>query len=180
MIFLRRFDGFSILFKTLEQIDRLYQRFEKHGMSFSPLSELKVEKAVIDLALLLLGGMKLVSKVPLDKMDQERVESVLVWYREHMSEAPTIDAAASVINVSAGHLRRIFRRARGCSPHDAFMDLRLAQAKDLLSSTSLDLVQIGSQCGFNSDSDFCRVFAKHFGISPHKWRTRIDNRELRS
>lgn len=173
----RGYFGREISEQELEQIDKLYRRFEKHSMSFSPISELKVEKAVIDLALLLLGSMTLTSKVPLDKMDEQRVESVLIWYREHMNESPTIDAAASVINVSAGHLRRIFRRARGCSPHDAFMAMRLEQAKELLSSTSQDLMQIGMQCGFHSDSDFCRVFSKHYGISPHKWRTNIDNRD---
>ncbi len=176
----RGYFGREISEAEIEQIDRLYQRFEKHAMSFSPLSELKVEKAAIDLALLLLGGVKLVNRAPLDKMDQQRVESVLVWYREHMNEAPTIDAAAAVINVSSGHLRRIFRRARGCSPHDAFMEIRLQHAKELLSSTSRDLLQIGRQCGFQSDSDFCRVFSRHFGISPHKWRTRIDNRDTKS
>ena len=67
-------------------------------MSFSPLSALTVEKALIDLSLLLLTGVRLVSKVPLDKIDEQRVESSLVWYREHMSECPTIDAAAAAVN----------------------------------------------------------------------------------
>ncbi len=157
----------------IEQIGRIYQRMEKHAMAFSPLSELKVEKAAIDLALLLLTGVKLVNKVPLDKIDQQRVESAMVWYREHMSESPTIDAVASVVNLSAGHLRRTFQRVRGCSPHDAFMALRLERTKELLSTTSQDLLQIARQCGFSSDSDFCRVFSKYCGISPHKWRTNI-------
>lgn len=176
----RGYFGRQITHAEVEQIDKLYQRFMQHGMSFSPISELKVEKATIDLALLLLKGVKLVSKVPLDRVDEKRIESVMVWYREHMSEAPTIDAVAASVHISAGHLRRIFQRARGCTPHEAFVAMRLAHAKELLSSTSQDLLQIGRQCGFGSDSDFCRVFAKHVGISPHKWRTNINMQEAKS
>ncbi len=176
----RGYFGRQITPAEIQQIDKLYQRFNQHRMSFSPLSGLKVEKAVIDLALLLLKDVKLVSKVPLDQVDEQRVESVLVWYREHMNESPTIDAAASAVHISAGHLRRIFQRARGCSPHDAFIAMRLAHAKELLSSTSHDLVEVGRQCGFGSDSDFCRVFSKHVGVSPHKWRTNINMQEAGS
>ena len=136
-----------------------------------------MEKTAIELAILLLTGVKLVNKVPLDKVDQQRVESVLAWYREHMSECPTIDAAAASINLSAGHLRRTFQRVRKCSPHDAFVTMRLSHAKELLSTTSQDLLQIGRQCGFRSDSDFCRVFSKYTGVSPHKWRTNITKQE---
>lgn len=161
----------------IEQIDKIYRRMEIHAMNFSPISELKLERAVIDLALLLLNGVKLASRVPLDKVDEQRVESVLIWYREHMSESPTIDAAASVINLSAGHLRRTFQRVQGCSPHEAFISLRLERSKELLSSTSRDLQQIARQCGFSSDSDFCRVFSKYCGISPHKWRTNITRQD---
>lgn len=163
--------------EEIPQIDRIYHRLEKHAVSFSPLCSLKVEKAQIDLSILLLTGVKLAIKVPVDMVDEQRVETVLTWYREHMSECPTIDAAASVIHISAGHLRRTFQRARGCGPHEAFTELRLTQAKELLSETSQDLMQIAKRCGFRSDSDFCRVFSKHTGVSPHKWRTHINMQE---
>lgn len=169
----RGYFGRKITENEIQQIDKLYRGIEKRAMSFSPISDLEVEKAAIELALLLLSGVKLVAKVPLDKVDSSRIESVLVWYREHMSECPTIDAAASAVNLSSGHLRRTFQRVKDCSPHEAFMKLRLDRAKELLTTTSDDLQQIGRQCGFNSDSDFCRVFAKQVGVSPHKWRTNI-------
>jgi AraC-like DNA-binding protein len=163
----------------IDQVDRIYRRLKKHAVSFSPLCTLKVEKAKIDLSILLLTGVKLANKVPVDKVDEQRVETVMTWYREHMSECPTIDAAAAVIHISAGHLRRTFQRACGCGPHDAFTALRLAHAKELLSETSYDLMHIAKRCGFRSDSDFCRVFSKHTGISPHKWRTHINMQEAK-
>lgn len=161
----------------IKQFDKLYHFIERRAMSHDPIRELEVERATIDIALLLLKGVKLVSNVPLSQIDANRVESVLVWYREHMSECPTIDAAAAAINLSAGHLRRIFQQERDCSPHQAFINLRLERAKELLSTTSQDLLQIARQCGFTSDSDFCRVFSKYAGVSPHKWRIHITRQE---
>ena len=173
----RGYFGRKVTSEEILQIEKIYDRLQRHAMSFSPLSALKVQKAQIDLSLLLLTGVKLASKVPLDKVDEQRVESVMVWYREHMSECPTIDAAASAIHLSAGHLRRTFQRVRGSSPHEVFLKMRMERAKELLSTTSQDLLQIGRQCGFGSDSDFCRVFAKQAGVSPHKWRTNITKHE---
>lgn len=161
----------------LPKVDKLYRWIEQNALKYEPMCELELEKAAIDYALLILRGMKLENSIPLGKIDENRIESVMVWYREHMSECPTIDAAASAINLSAGHLRRTFQRVRGCSPHEAFMNLRLDRVKELLGSTSEDLLQVGRQCGFRSDSDFCRVFSKYTGISPHKWRIHITRQE---
>lgn len=173
----RGYFGRALSAEQVNQVETLYRRIEQFAMDYNPVAVLELEKATIDLALLLLNGMKLVSKVPLDKIDENRLESVLVWYREHMSECPTIDAAAAAINLSSGHLRRTFQRVQGCSPHEAFMNLRLERAKELLSTTSRGLVEIGRQCGFRSDSDFCRVFSKYTGVSPHKWRTHITRQD---
>lgn len=173
----RGYFGRAIDSKEIRQIETLYRQIEKRTMSFDPICALELERAVIDLTLLFLKGVKLGSTVPLDKIDENRIESILAWYNEHMSEYPTINAAASVVNLSAGHLRRTFHRVRGCSPHEAFMSLRLERAKELLSTTSDDLVQVGRACGFGSDSDFCRVFSKYTGVSPHKWRTNITAQE---
>jgi AraC-like DNA-binding protein len=164
----------------IRQVDQIYREVEKHAMSVSPLGELQVARAAIDLALLFLNGVKLTCRIPLDQIDARRIEAVQVWYREHMSECPTIDAAASAVNVSSGHLRRMFNRVLACSPHETFLNLRLDRAKELLSTTSLDLQQIGRQCGFGSDSDFCRVFSKCMGISPHQWRIHITKEKLRA
>lgn len=169
--------GRKLTSAEIQQVDKIYQRLEKDGMSYSPMSLLRVERAAIDLAILLLNGVRLPSMVPLDRMDEQRVETALTWYREHMSEQPTIEAVASAVHISAGHLRRTFQRARRQSPHAAFLDLRLQRAKELLSSTSQDLQQIGRQCGFRSDSDFCRVFSRCTGVSPHRWRMHITKQE---
>lgn len=174
-----RYFGRKLDPEEIKSIDTIYQQLEKHALAFAPLSTLMVEKEKIDLSLLLLEGVRLAGKIPLDKIDEQRVETVMAWYQEHMSECPTIDAAAAIVHLSAGHLRRTFHRVRKCGPHEAFTELRLAQAKELLSETSQDLLQIAQQCGFRSDSDFCRVFSKHAGVSPHKWRTHITKQDAR-
>lgn len=167
--------GRSVSEEEIHKIDEIYHRLDHHFYDFQPLSALHVEKAEVELALLLLNGVDLPAEIPLDKIDEQRIETVMAWYREHMSECPTIDAVAATVHISAGHLRRTFRRVRDCSPHEAFTQMRIDFAKKMLSETSQDLVQIGKRCGFRSDSDFCRVFSRQTGISPHKWRTNLNH-----
>ncbi len=157
----------------IREIDRIYKHMEKQFHKFHPLSALKIERAMIDLALLILDGVSLASDMPLGQMDEQRVESALIWYADNMADCPTVEAVAAVVHISAGHLRRIFKRVKGYNPHEYFLEMRLEQAKEILSKTSQTLEEIGSQCGFGSSSDFCRVFAKHVGVSPHKWRNHV-------
>jgi len=161
----------------IRRIKAIYQQLETHLNKFEPLSALQIERGMIDLSLLILDGVLLSSDVPLDQMDEQRVESALLWYSDNMSECPTIDAVADAVHISAGHLRRIFKRVKGASPHELFVEMRLGRAKEMLSKTSLTLVEIGKQCGFGSSNDFCRVFSKQTGVSPHKWRTHVTAHE---
>lgn len=161
----------------IREIDRIFKRMERQFHRFQPLSALKIERAMIDLVLLVLDGVPLTSDMPLDQMDEQRVESALTWYADNMADCPTIDAVAHAVHVSSGHLRRLFKRGEGCSPHERFLEMRLEQAKEILSKTSQTLAEIGKQCGFGSSSDFCRVFAKHVGVSPHKWRNHVTRQE---
>ena len=122
------------------------------------------------LALLLLRGTSVEAEVPVDHVDEQRIEDALNWYREHLSQSPRVEGAAKAIGISAGHLRRIFKKNRGCSPQIAFMEIRLGHARSLLRTTSDDVSDVAPQCGFNHLSDFCRVFKIHMGTSPYKWR----------
>ena len=167
----------SISDEEVGQIKEIYHRLETHLNKFEPLCALQIERGMIDLSLLILDGVPLTSDVPLDQMDEQRVESALLWYSDNISEGPTIDAVATAVHISAGHLRRLFKKVKGASPHELFVEMRLNQAKEMLGKTSLTLVEIGRQCGFGSSNDFCRVFSKHIGVSPHKWRSHVTAQE---
>lgn len=173
----RGYFGKKLLAGDIEKLERIFRRLEKYARNGTPAGILRAEKALLDLSLLVIDGMEFSAEIPLDQVDEQRVESALYWYRMHIHEAPGVEDAAAAIGLSAGHLRRLFKRTHGCNPHDAFMSIRMESAKSLLSSSSRDIFKIGRQCGFRSKSDFCRTFNRQEGIPPHRWRMHYARKE---
>ncbi|AHF94558.1 hypothetical protein OPIT5_20710 [Opitutaceae bacterium TAV5] len=150
---------------------------QNHYRNPTPVSLLLFERALIDLSLILLREHKQDTGLPLETLAVERVERAVDWYLAHLHERPTLDALAAAVHISPAHLRRQFRLVHGRSPHEVFMQLRLDKAAGLLAGTDETLDVIAPQCGFNSTSDFCRAFRRHYKVYPNTWRTWLSGLE---
>lgn len=97
------------------------------------------------------------------------VEAVALM--EHHLEVPlTLAEVASRSGVSSRQLQRLFEQELGSSPRQWYLQLRLAQARRLLTETDLDILSVGLACGFTSSSSFSRAIRTHFGRSPRQLR----------
>ncbi len=86
------------------------------------------------------------------------------------SPSPTIHELAILCNLSRSHFIRAFRQTTGLPPHRWLLLEKFAQAKLLLSTTSLSIAVIASECGFSDQAHFARVFSRIAGVSPSHWR----------
>lgn len=105
----------------------------------------------------------------------EKAEPLLVTeakeYMEQLFAKPSgISDVAEMCHVSQSHLSREFYKATGMKPSEYLTKLRLEKAVDLLSSTSVQLAQISTACGFSSTNYFQKVFRKHMKMSPAQFR----------
>jgi len=163
-----------------DEIARIYQLADdvmphlEHPHQFS---HLLFERAALDLTIIAVKNQPTRSEIPLHRLASERVERALAWYLVNMARNPTVAEVANTVNVTPTHLRRLFRTVRHCSPHRAFRELQLQRATSLLTTTSLTLDQIASQCGFCSITDFSRVFHKEMNTTADQWRRHIVKQE---
>jgi AraC-like DNA-binding protein len=93
-----------------------------------------------------------------------------------------VSEMADILGLSRSHFTRTFTSAMGMSPRLYLEDLRLKTATSLLSgehadthltphiNTRVSIKEASERCGFYDANYFCRVFKKHFGISPGKYR----------
>lgn len=79
---------------------------------------------------------------------------------QELYSAPNYDSA-----------RHGFRKTFGCSPREMLQRLRMAHAKNLLLESSLSIKEIALRVGYLQQHDFNRVFRRHAGVAPSKWRT---------
>jgi transcriptional regulator GlxA family with amidase domain len=85
------------------------------------------------------------------------------------SPVPRDDLAAAV-GLSNRQLERLFRKYLGMSPSRYYLNLRLRRARQLLSHTSMPILQVAVACGFTSASHFARCYRAAFGHAPRQER----------
>lgn len=74
------------------------------------------------------------------------------------------------LGLSQRQLERQFQQQLGRTPVAYHRDLRLDQARRLLSQTSLPVTEIAFSCGFGSASHFARLYRTRFGRLPNEDR----------
>jgi AraC family transcriptional regulator len=139
------------------------------------LASLYYQRSACDLALLALHDDPMVQAhaATMETHAAERAEQALALYMEHLYKAPKLEWLATQLHISTSHLRRLFHVQFGRSPKAGFDRIRLERASSLLASSTATLEEVAGQSGFRSTSDFCRVFKRHFGHSPHVWRRSV-------
>ena len=79
---------------------------------------------------------------------------------------------AALCGVSETYFYRCFREWCGKSPVEYRNALRLSNAESMLRHTDMSIGEIAGLVGFDDPFYFSRVFAKHFGCSPKRYRSR--------
>lgn len=97
----------------------------------------------------------------------ERVELVL---QQHFHEDLTREDLAGQLNLSPGHLARLYRSVTGQTLHDRITQLRMEAAKDLLLNSTFSITQIAFEVGYTSFSHFSKIFKDLEGITPGDYR----------
>lgn len=81
-----------------------------------------------------------------------------------------VPSLARLVGLSPGYFQELFRRAHGTSPHAFILDLRLSLARRLLRDTREPVQAIARRSGFASPAHFTRLFSRHVGSSPLRYR----------
>lgn len=68
------------------------------------------------------------------------------------------------------HLARVFRGQYGLSPVGYLHSIRIERAKHLLWQTELTVAAVADKVGYSDSVYFTRLFKRHTGISPARFR----------
>jgi len=106
---------------------------------------------------------------------RHRAEPMEIWkarnfIEEHSDEELSLTKLAKAVNISANHLSEKFKQVTGVNFVDYVARTRFEKARDLLQNRSLRISEIAFAVGFQSLSQFNRVFKKLSGKSPSGYR----------
>ncbi len=102
----------------------------------------------------------------------EAVKRSIQVMHTRLHEPLTIEDLASVAGLSPFHFHRVFRRQIGVPPGEFLSALRFQRARHLLLTTSLKVIDICFEVGYNSPGSFTSRFTQLVGVSPRLLRQR--------
>ena len=103
---------------------------------------------------------------PLASSPEELVESLIVYFKEHLSCNVTLQTGVSKV-----YICRIFKKFQNTTPMDFFTRLKIARAKELLADfPGMSLREIADSLGFNDVYYFSKVFKRITGAPPSEMR----------
>lgn len=97
-------------------------------------------------------------------------EELLVRLRDNLHRDISIEEMAGLMRLSRSHFTRLFTRNTGTSPRRYMEDLRMRTAISLLQNEAINVKEAAGRAGIRDVNYFCRVFKKHYGLSPGKFR----------
>ena len=103
---------------------------------------------------------------------QERDISVLInkYLMNNYNKNITIDDVADEVRMSKYALYRYLKKHNMESIANQIKNIRISKAEIMLKDTNYPTSQIGSFCGFESPSYFCKVFREQTGLTPLEYR----------
>ena len=107
--------------------------------------------------------------------NRNRAEPVAIWkarkyINEHSREELSLTRVAKAVNMNPNYLSENFQQVTGIKFVDYVAHARFKNACDLLRNSRLRISEIAFAVGFQSLSQFNRVFKKISGKSPTKYR----------
>jgi AraC family transcriptional regulator len=120
---------------------------------------------------IVLNGRELAASARGSRDDHERAIRTAVHYAERNLGRPlTVSDMAEAAMYSRYHFTRIFRQLTAMSPGEFLTELRIAEAKRLLSETDLTVADVCRRVGYRSLGTFTARFATLVGLSPGRFR----------
>ena len=113
------------------------------------------------------------------KCDNLLVNKALEYIHNHIRENISVDDISDSINVSRGHLSRLFGQKMKTSIPDYVRKEKIDVAKTLLENSDIRTIDLSYYLSFSSQSYFQNVFKKETGATPGEYRKKVSSSGLR-
>ncbi len=151
--------------KALEDIYReLARKEQEYRMS--------VKARVCDIILLLIRDRHYSQKqLLLRRGAAQKLSAAVNYIDNHFTEKISVAELAALTDMTPNYFSSLFKKNYRISPCDYIISKRLELSAELLTEGRSSILDIALRCGFNSTANYNKLFKKHYGITPSRYKT---------
>lgn len=101
--------------------------------------------------------------------DKRFITDIEEYLEKHVCENLNIEQISNDFNCSASMLKKTFQKAHAGGIINYFIDMKIDEAKRLITESEMTISQISDKLGFQSSSYFARIFKKRVGMTPSEF-----------
>lgn len=103
-------------------------------------------------------------------ISNDQAQKIIAFIDGSYTEDILLGALAKQFNLSLGYLSMLVKKETGKTYSEYVTEKRLALAKELLGDPVISIHEIVQRVGYKDYFHFNKLFKKHFGITPSKYR----------
>ncbi len=149
-----------------EELLKVYDNSLKH----SPEDTNTLSTAIKPLCYMLYLLQLLLAELPEETENRTLFDSILGYIQLNFMQNITLRDIADACACSESTVSHLFKEHTGVSAKRYIFNLRIEQAKKLLSSSDLPIGTVALMCGFDNINYFPTAFKKAVGVSPTEYR----------
>ena len=104
------------------------------------------------------------------KERSDQCKKLLRYIQDNYDSKIRLSDLAAILNMNPQYFCRFFKTHFHTTPISYINQYRVTQAADLLTGSSLSILEIALHTGFESPSYFASIFRRTFGMSPEEYR----------
>ncbi len=151
---------------------RLFKRYAKLCQSDELTDKLAVKACLIGLLAEYIKAAK-PEGVNVINRAEARIDELLRYINENLDKPLSNDVLAEKYFAHPNHFIRAFKEKTGFTPAKYIKAQRLENAKRLLESTDLSIVEITEKIGLVEPTHFSRLFKEYYSFPPTEYRRRF-------
>ncbi|KKO55004.1 helix-turn-helix domain-containing protein [Paenibacillus sp. DMB20] len=162
----------STLFKLLNALNLKYE--ELFGTTSSPVENFTEAGSVEEMYKEILSMFETVClhvKEQRGDASNQLLEKIKMHLREHYDDSMiSLASIADRFNITPPYLSAFFKKNSGTNLTDYLAQIRIERSKEMMRDPGNTISHIARSVGYTSDIGFIRVFKKHEGITPGKYK----------
>ena len=165
----------TLLLKMLISVNKIYiDNTENNGIDFDLFNKIFKMNNISEIQEFYFETYKSLAK-EIEKERNSEEQRYIIDAKKYIDDnysdsTLTLDSISTRLFLSSGYFSRLFKKSTGLTFIDYLTEIRMQQAKKLLTGSNMKVYEISVKVGYDDPNYFSYNFKKHVGVTPSVYR----------